>query len=218
MAHSTPSEKTDKRKALLEVAERLFAEHGFEAVSIRQLAQEAGVNLAMVSYYFGSKEGLFQELLAEKFPYTREMLESLSRDSDLSPWEKLSRTVDMYVEKLFNGRQFHRVIMREMSLRQRPEIVKIITENMAKNMALIRGFIKEGQEKGLFRYVDTELTVTSMFGALHAFINNGPLVCQILNEPEESGIYSEANKNRMKNHLKSMLQSHLMRPEAASAG
>lgn len=214
MSAYTPVEKTDKRLALLEAAERLFAEHGFEAVSIRQLALEAGTNVAMVSYYFGSKEGLFQELLALKFPRTREALEALANNADLSPWEKLSRTIDMYVDKFFAGSRFHRVITREMSLRQRPENVKVITEHMSRNMALIRGFIIEGQEKGLFRYVDIGLTVASMFGALHAFVNSGPLVCELINEHEENGLYSETNKERLKNHLKAMLQSHLMRPEA----
>ncbi len=55
MADTTGAEKTDKRQHLLDTAESLFAQQGYEAVSIRQLAAEAGVNVAMVSYYFGSK-------------------------------------------------------------------------------------------------------------------------------------------------------------------
>jgi AcrR family transcriptional regulator len=42
----------------LRVAEQLFAEHGFNGVSVRAITAAAGVNLAAVSYYFGSKEGL----------------------------------------------------------------------------------------------------------------------------------------------------------------
>ena len=47
---------SDKRDYILDVAERLFAEQGFEAISIREISKAADINIAMVSYYFGSKE------------------------------------------------------------------------------------------------------------------------------------------------------------------
>ena len=203
-------EKTDKRQHLLEVAELLFARHGFEAVSIRELAKEAKVNIAMVSYYFGSKEGLFEAVLAAKFPKTRERLQELAANPALSPWEKLAHTVDLYVEKMMRERDFHRVIMREMSLRQRPANVKLITTHMAHNLQLIRGFIEEGQAKGIFRYVDTEMTIASLFGTISSVINNGSLLCSMLGEVNEDSLFTATHQNRIKNHLKAMLQSHLM--------
>ncbi|HNO01068.1 MAG TPA: TetR family transcriptional regulator, partial [Chitinophagaceae bacterium] len=39
-------------------AEKLFAEKGYNGTSVRDIAEKAGINLAMVSYYFGSKEKL----------------------------------------------------------------------------------------------------------------------------------------------------------------
>lgn len=206
---SDSTDKLDKRQKLLEIAEQLFAKHGFEAVSVRQLAAEADVNLAMVSYYFGSKDGLFQALIISKFPKTRGILEDLAQ-SDLHPWEKLTRTIDMYVDKFFLGRAFHRVIMREMSLQQRPEHVALIRENMALNQEIIRSFIVEGQQKGLFRYVDVELTIASLFGTISSAINQGALTCSMLGETDPEQLYSDKNRERFKQHLKSMLQSHLM--------
>lgn len=211
MTDNIPVEKADKRQVLLQVAEKLFAQHGFEAVSVRQLATEAGTNVAMVSYYFGSKDGLFQELITSRFPYTRGFLEALAANKEISPWEKLSQTIDMYVDKFFSGRAFHCVIMREMSLQQRPEHVNVITEHMGKNMELIRGMITEGQEKGVFRYVDSEFTIVALFGAMTSFVNNSALVCKLLHEPNPENIFSDANKSRLKNQIKSMLQAQLMR-------
>ena len=201
-------EKQDKRQQLLEVAERLFAKQGYEAVSIRQLAAEAGVNIAMVSYYFESKENLFKTLLESKMPKTRQLLEQLLV-SDLSPWEKLSKVIDMYTEKFFGGRAFHRIIMRELSLQQRPEHVKLIAENMGRNMEIIGAMIREGQEKGQFRYVDVELTISSIFGTLSTAINNQPLMCMLMKEPDTEKVYDQAYKERFTKHIKSMLQAHL---------
>lgn len=57
----------DGKESLLEAGAQLFAIKGFAAVSIRELAQAAGVNSAMISYYFGSKEGLYEAILSNQF-------------------------------------------------------------------------------------------------------------------------------------------------------
>lgn len=55
------SKKSNARDALLEAAERLFSEKGYEAVSTRELAEAAAVNLGAIQYHFGSKAKLFVE-------------------------------------------------------------------------------------------------------------------------------------------------------------
>ncbi|MGW0971387.1 TetR/AcrR family transcriptional regulator [Streptomyces sp. NPDC002516] len=54
----------DTRAAILDVARRRFLEHGYHAVTLRSVAAEAEVDLALISYYFGSKKGLFGAALA----------------------------------------------------------------------------------------------------------------------------------------------------------
>ena len=55
------------RERLLDTAERLFSEHGFEGTSVRDLASAAGCNIASVNYYFGSKERLYEEVFRRHF-------------------------------------------------------------------------------------------------------------------------------------------------------
>ncbi|HXP77710.1 MAG TPA: TetR family transcriptional regulator [Stellaceae bacterium] len=57
---------SDTKRRLLSAAERLFAEHGFGGVSVRQLTAAAGVNLAAVNYHFGSKEGLLAAIFEQR--------------------------------------------------------------------------------------------------------------------------------------------------------
>ena len=54
--------RPDRRQAILLAAEKLFAQHGYHAVTIRQIAEEAGVPLALVGYYFGPKHELFHAI------------------------------------------------------------------------------------------------------------------------------------------------------------
>ncbi len=55
--------KEDLRQNFIDAAARLFAEEGFEKVTIRKIASLAGGNSAMISYYFGNKSGLYLEVL-----------------------------------------------------------------------------------------------------------------------------------------------------------
>lgn len=59
--------KNDCRTKLLEIGTRLFAERGLHGVSIRELSQEAGASISMISYYFGGKEGLYSAVLQDQF-------------------------------------------------------------------------------------------------------------------------------------------------------
>lgn len=63
VSESNRSTTSDAPARLLKAARRLFAERGVAATSIRELAQEAGVNVAAVNYYFGDKEQLYLETL-----------------------------------------------------------------------------------------------------------------------------------------------------------
>lgn len=58
-----PAETRDR---ILDAAERLFAEHGFDGTSLRQITDAAGVNLAAVNYHFGSKEDLYAQVFLRR--------------------------------------------------------------------------------------------------------------------------------------------------------
>ena len=74
---------------IVDVAESLFMEHGFEATGLRQITTKAGVNLAAVHYHFGSKEELFQSVLKRRLdPMNQErvtLLDDLERESETTP-------------------------------------------------------------------------------------------------------------------------------------
>ena len=68
------------KERILDAAEALFMEHGFEATSLRAITTAAGVNLAAVNYHFGSKEELFQAVLTRRLdPMNQERLALLTR-------------------------------------------------------------------------------------------------------------------------------------------
>ena len=67
MTGITPEKRPkDTHERLLDAAERLFMEHGFEGASMRQVTSEAEVNLAAANYHFGSKEALMQAVMQRR--------------------------------------------------------------------------------------------------------------------------------------------------------
>jgi len=74
----TISERVETRDALLDAAERLFADVGIDGASLRSITTEARANLASVNYHFGSKEGLVRAVLSRRFrPITEKRLAAL---------------------------------------------------------------------------------------------------------------------------------------------
>ncbi|MDH7599482.1 MAG: TetR/AcrR family transcriptional regulator [Sedimentisphaerales bacterium] len=68
----------DTRDRILDVAERLFAEHGIDAVSVRKITAAAKVNLAAVNYYFGSKDGLIGAVVERRVaPLSQRQVQAL---------------------------------------------------------------------------------------------------------------------------------------------
>jgi AcrR family transcriptional regulator len=63
---------TDTRERILDVAERLFMENGYEATSMRVITSAAEVNLAAVNYHFGSKEALLREVFRRRLAWLNE--------------------------------------------------------------------------------------------------------------------------------------------------
>ncbi len=70
--------RTDRKIAILLSAERLFAERGYNAVSIRHIAEGADVPIALVSYYYGAKHELFQAIFDRWGSVVEERLQRLA--------------------------------------------------------------------------------------------------------------------------------------------
>src|ERR1041385_1313233 len=67
------------KERILDTAEKLFSEQGYDATSLRQIINEAGVNLAAIHYHFGSKEELLDELIMRRaVPVNEKRIELLN--------------------------------------------------------------------------------------------------------------------------------------------
>jgi AcrR family transcriptional regulator len=198
------------REKILDAAEELFAGHGFDNTSVRQLALKAKVNVAMISYYFGSKEKLLEALIEDRAGYTLGILEELNKNQTLTPWDKIDRLVEFYVEKIMNNYRFHCILSQQYNQCRSTEIKELIINIKSRNLEEIKKVIADGQKKKLFRKVDIELTMASVLGTLTQVVNSKTLYSRLMKIDEsDDAAYRKKMSTRLKAHLKQMLRAHL---------
>ena len=202
----------DKKEQILNAAIQLFAEKGFEGSSIRDIASSADVNIAMINYYFGSKEKLFEALVQTKASNTRIVLDEIANDKTISSLEKIDRIIDAYVERLFKGRLFHRVIHQEIMLGHREPLQQIIVNLLYPNSEIIRGIIETGMKKGEFKKVDPELTVGSLVGTINQVLQSKKFCNLFMRKEEDYDPYDDPKfRKRVIDHLKQLMRNHLLK-------
>ncbi len=158
---------SDKQKAILDAAEELFALNGFNGTSVRDIANKADVNVAMISYYFGSKDKLLEALFERSTFKIRLKVEYLLNDKSTSPLEKVNILIDDYIDKFLQKQQFHAIMYREQMLEKDSVITALIFDLKMKNMESIKQLIHEGQKTGAFKKnIDISLMMTTMVGTV----------------------------------------------------
>jgi len=201
---------TDKREHILTVAEELFGYKGFDGTSVRDIAQTAGVNLAMISYYFGSKEKLLESLIEFRSNYAYGILEELNKDETLSPWDKVDRLVEFYVDRILNNLPFHNIMHQQGNNSRSEEIRNMILKIKMRNIEQVKKIISDGQAKKMFRNVDIELTIGSLIGTITTFTQSREFGCLMLKiDWTDQDAYRAIVGDRLRPHLKKLLRAHL---------
>lgn len=85
---------------IIEAARRVFLQKGFAATRTRDISEEAGINLALLNYYFKSKENLFSIVMAEKVDQFFSVILSIVNDNCLTLDEKVEKAVNNYIALL----------------------------------------------------------------------------------------------------------------------
>ena len=117
--------RPDRKADILLAAEKLFAQHGYHAVSIRHIAEEAGVPLALVGYHYGPKHELFYAIFAHWSPTIDERLQALKNvTGDPLNADTLPRIINAFVKPVLRlrasaeGEYYALLVARELYISQ----------------------------------------------------------------------------------------------------
>ena len=171
--------RKDTRTKLIDAGTRLFAQRGFAAVSIRELSQAANTNPAMISYYFGGKEGLYAAVLEAQFQIVRDILEETSK-LPLSPLDRIKA----YAAAVLRVHRQQPCLMKFMHgemLAPTPQLETVIKRHIAQIYEFVQRAIDEGIAAGQFRPdIDPGFAAVALAGIMNFFFLARPVAATML--------------------------------------
>lgn len=168
---SEPKDSNSAREQLLEAASQIMREGDTVDISLSELALRAGLNSALVKYYFGNKQGLLLALLKRDMDNIVRGLDALIA-KDLGPDEKLHIHIHAVIKTYFRFPYLNRLLMR-MVRESVPEIAQDIANVYLR--PIYKAYvilIDEGVKQGLFRAVDPEHFYFIVTGAADRFFTS----------------------------------------------
>jgi AcrR family transcriptional regulator len=164
------------RDAILDAAIRCFAQKGFAATTIKDLAFEAQVNSALLYYYFTDKQTLYREALRH---IAQRLSDSAGRrlDEDLAPDEAIRRFVQQQAEFLIANPHVPRLMLREMLEHTGRHAEGAIVSLIGGVFTTLCDVIRRGQDEGIFRGdVDPKYAAISTVSLVAYFVIARPVV------------------------------------------
>ena len=158
-------ELNEKQIHILKVSEELFSKNGFDGTSVRMIAKTAGINIAMISYYFGSKEKLLETLVSYRISSFKIEIEQIIQQESTFI-EKIDAIVASVIKRIHNSRRIQKLIHFEFS-REHPKIdFSNYLKGKQENLDSLKKLIEDGQKEGVFsKNVNIELIIPTILGS-----------------------------------------------------
>jgi AcrR family transcriptional regulator len=202
----------DKREHIITKAIELFAEKGFEGSSIRDLATIAEVNIAMVNYYFGSKEKLYEAVIEKRVLYMRDFIDNVLSNTSLSLIDQLDLIIDGFVIRFLSDPLYHRVLQQELLVSKRVHMHERIIELIIKNAKDVINIIDKGIRNKAFKKADPELIFASILGTISQVMLSKTLCNRLMDKPIAFDPYSDKKiQERLSSHIKQFVHAILIK-------
>jgi AcrR family transcriptional regulator len=173
---SKRSPEINATEKILLSARKEFAEYGLAGARVDRIASRAGVNKAMIYYYFRSKENLYQTVISQQLSQVRILAEEIIT-TEVNPESLLLRLAELYNSLLENQEDLVPIFLREVASggeRIRRTLKQIITgKGLGKK---VKEIIEQGRKRGLFRDVDTKQAIISFMGMNMFYLIMAPIV------------------------------------------
>jgi len=156
------------RSTILKASLAEFAEQSLAGARMDAIAAAAGVNKALLYYYFRSKEALYEAVLEEFFQHLRERI-STALDSDASAGERILLYARVHFDTVAESRYYARLFQSEMMSAAREDSPRFshIVDQYLKPIALrVMALLRAGAESGEFRRVDPAQFMPTMVSSI----------------------------------------------------
>jgi AcrR family transcriptional regulator len=182
---SEPGAAASTREKLVEAAGHVFAEHGYQATTVRKIVKRSGANIAAVNYHFGDKLGLYTEVLQQSVRAARVDAINLVLDQKAPPEDILRAVIRARLQSVAepNLPDWHFRIMVHELVQPTPALSRVVNEvsrPIYKRLLELIGSIIHLPPKD----EKTRLCAHSVMGQILVYVLAGPLLNQLWPELE----------------------------------
>jgi AcrR family transcriptional regulator len=173
------------RDQLLDAAERLFAQQGFSRTTVKQIGRAAGVNSALLYYYFGDKERLYRAVLERLIgAMVRSTMDRLEAEGPASA--KLRGFIEAQSQTVLDHPNLPKLIVREMVDHDAAHSVEQMRHVAATSFKRLCDLIQTGQTQGRFRSdVDPKFAAISIVAQVAYFFLARPAISVLLGSTKQ---------------------------------
>jgi len=172
----TRAQPERSRSAILKAAVREFSEEGIAGARTDAIARAAGVNKALLYYYFKDKEALYRAVLDEVFSGVRMAVEG-ALSLDLSPRERLTAYVRAHFDYIASHPHYSRIVHAEFlrAGRDPSDLQRVAKQYFQPIFLNLRDLLREGHEAGEFRRVDPVQFIPSIIAVIVFYFITAPI-------------------------------------------
>jgi TetR/AcrR family transcriptional regulator len=207
-----PGPQDEALGPILDAASAVFAEAGYGGARVDEIAKRAGVNKAMLYYYVGGKDALYEAVLSRNFQRLSEAMDgALEAGGDAEA--RLRRIIASVVKALAEIPDHPRLMLHEVAGAGQ-SLPKRVLEQMAGIFERVRLVLEQGQKEGSFRAVDPLLTHVTIVGGIVFLLASRPLA-EHLREILKDRVPARAMKEDLADSMTQLVMQGIMTPGAA---
>ena len=193
--HPRHHNSAETREAILEAAERIFGDEGLAGARTDAIAAAAGVNKALLYYYFGSKDGLYRAVLEGYLAdFNRRALELLS--SKGSARSLLLRYINIHFD-FIGAHRHHGPLFQRMLMADQKSLVRLARQYFRPRSKALLKVIERGMRTGEFRRMDSTHAAISLLSLIAFYFSSAP----VLRAVSGMDAYAKANLARRKKEV-----------------
>ncbi len=202
----TREQKPDTEALIFEAARKVFGMKGLDGARMQEIADEAGINKALLHYYFRTKEKLFEAVFIDTFQSFFPKVMGIMVNPDISFREKIEKFTNVYISLIQENPYVPGFMLHQLSTGETEKIIKLFRESGIKPDFFFKQVEKEIKANTIHPVHPVHLIVNMISMCIFPFIGKPLLSTILFQDPEDYNQFLEERKKEVPGFIINSIQ------------